>query len=211
MDTVKTRYGDLTPYDGASDYRKKYRIAVDHYEDGSLKSVYLEEPQILEFPAGSFQVELITFYEDGSVKRVFPLYGQISAYWSIEEEVESAPYYDFDVSGEVLHIRPQCIFFYPSGRIRAVTLWPGDEINVKTTGGRVRSRLGFELYESGSLKSIEPVYGTVLSTPEGEIKPFKFRPVMMHAENASLRFEESGEIITFPVKKDCFSLGRRYL
>ena len=95
MDKVKTRYGDLTPYSGASDYRKKFRFAVDHYDDGALKSVYLEETQVLSFPAGDFQTELITFYEDGNAKRIFPLYGQISAYWSIEEEVETAPYYDF--------------------------------------------------------------------------------------------------------------------
>lgn len=69
MDKVKTRYGDLTPYSGASDYRKKYRTAVDHYSSGQLRSVYLEEPEVLDYPAGSFQTELITFYEDGSVKK----------------------------------------------------------------------------------------------------------------------------------------------
>lgn len=195
MNTVKTKYGDLTPYSGASDYRKKYRLAVDHYKDGSIRSVYLEEPEVLQFKEGSFQAELITFYEDGNVKRIFPLYGQISAYWSIEEEISGAPYYEFSVSGELLHIRPQCIFFYPSGNIRAVTLWPGDETDVLTPAGRVRSKLGFELYESGALRSIEPVFGTVISTPQGDIKPYKYRPVMMHAENASLRFLESGEVI----------------
>ena len=189
---VRTRYGELTPYGGASDYRKKYRTAVDHYKDGSVKSVYLQEPVELRFPAGVYQAELITFYEDGSAKRVFPLYGQISAYWSIEEEVENAPYYDFEVSGEILRIRPQCILFYPSGKIRAVTLWPGDEISVLTPVGRIRSKLGFELYESCALRSIEPVYGTVINTPEGEIRPYRYRPVMMHAENATLGFTEDG-------------------
>lgn len=189
VDKVKTLYGDLTPYGGASDYRKKFRVAVDHYKNGALKSIYLENPVELNFPAGNYQAELITFYENGSAKRIFPLYGQISAYWSIEEEVENAPYYDFIVSGETLHIRPQCIFFYPSGKIRAVTLWPGDEIDVLTQVGRIRSKLGFELYESGELKSIEPVYGTVIKTPDGVIRPYRYRPVMMHAENATLRFE----------------------
>lgn len=195
MNTVNTKYGDLTPYSGASDYRKKYRFAVDYYKDGALRSVYLEEPEVLDLPAGRFQTELITFYDDGNVKRIFPLYGQISAYWSIEEEMESAPFYDFDISGEIHHIRPQCIFFYPSGKIRAVTLWPGDDIVVTTPAGKVKSKLGFELYESGSLRSIEPVYGTVISTPQGEIKPYKYRPVMMHAENATLKFEENGNVI----------------
>ena len=195
MNTVNTKYGELRPYNGASDYRKKYRFAIDYYNDGSLRSVYLDEPEILEFPAGRFQTELITLYEDGNVKRIFPLYGQISAYWSIEEEAENAPYYDFNVSGDTLRIRPQCIYFYPSGKIRAVTLWPGDEIVVTTTAGKVKTKLGFELYESGRLRSIEPVYGTVIKTSKGDIKPYKYRPVMMHAENATLKFEENGNVI----------------
>ena len=33
----------------------------------------------------------IVLEEDGSAKRIFPLYGQTTAYWSIEEEMENAP------------------------------------------------------------------------------------------------------------------------
>ena len=183
------------PYSGASDYRKKYRMAVDHYAPAQLRSVYLRRAAGLGLPGRRLSDRTITFYEDGSVKRVFPLYGQISAYWSIEEEVETAPYYDFEINGETIHVRPQCIFFYPSGKIRAVTIWPCDEISVMTPAGPVRTKLGFELYESGALRSIEPVYGTVLSTPEGDIRPYRYRPIMMHAENATLKFDEEGKIL----------------
>ena len=195
FDIINTKYGNLLPCSGASDYRKKHRCAVSYYDSVSLRSVYLEEPSVLSFPAGDYQTELITFYEDGNVKRIFPLYGQISAYWSIEEEAENAPYYDFPIAGEELHIRPQCIFFYPSGKIRAITLWPSDEISVKTPVGSIRTKLGVELYENGSIRSIEPVYGTVISTPEGIIKPYRFRMVMMHAENATLKFDEEGRVL----------------
>ena len=195
FDIINTKYGNLLPCSGASDYRKKHRCAVSYYDSVSLRSVYLEEPSVLSFPAGDYQTELITFYEDGNVKRIFPLYGQISAYWSIEEEAENAPYYDFPIAGEELHIRPQCIFFYPSGKIRAITLWPSDEISVKTPVGSIRTKLGVELYENGNIRSIEPVYGTVISTPEGIIKPYRFRIVMMHAENATLKFDEEGRVL----------------
>lgn len=195
FDIINTKYGNLLPCSGASDYRKKHRCAVSYYDSVSLRSVYLEEPSVLSFPAGDYQTELITFYEDGNVKRIFPLYGQISAYWSIEEEAENAPYYDFTIAGEELHIRPQCIFFYPSGKIRAITLWPSDEISVKTPVGSIRTKLGVELYENGNIRSIEPVYGTVISTPEGIIKPYRFRMVMMHAENATLKFDEEGRVL----------------
>lgn len=195
LEIINTRYGNLLPCSGASDYRKKHRCAVCYYDSGALKSVYLEEPQVLSFPSGDYQAELITFYEDGSAKRIFPLYGQISAYWSIEEEAEYAPEYEFEIAGEIYLIKPECIFFYPSGKIRSITLWPSDELNVKTPVGNIRTKLGIELYESGTVRSIEPVYGTVLSTPSGDIKPFRYRPVMMHAENAALKFDGSGNLI----------------
>ena len=195
MSIIKTKYGDLLPCSGASDYRKKNRCAVLYYDSGAVRSVYLEEPSVLSFPAGSFQAELITFYEDGSVKRVFPLYGQISAYWSIEEEVETAPYYDFKINRETIHVRPQCLYFYPSGKLRAVTIWPCDEIEVPTPVGSIRTKLGFELYESGALRSIEPVFKTVIHTPEGDIRPYRYRPIMMHAENATLKFDKEGKIL----------------
>lgn len=192
---ISTRYGNLLPCSGASDYRKKHRCAVCLYDSGALKSVYLEEPQVLSFPSGDFQAELITFYEDGNAKRIFPLYGQISAYWSIEEEAEYAPEYDFEIAGGTYRIKPECIFFYPSGKIRSITLWPSDELSIKTPAGLIKTKLGIELYENGSIRSIEPVYGTVISTPTGDIRPFRYRPVMMHAENATLKFTEDGKLI----------------
>lgn len=192
---ISTKYGNLLPCSGASDYRKKHRCAVCLYDSGALRSVYLEEPQVLSFPSGDFQAELITFYEDGNAKRIFPLYGQISAYWSIEEEAEYAPEYDFEIAGETYLIKPECIFFYPSGKIRSITLWPSDELCIKTPAGLIKTKLGIELYENGSIRSIEPVYGTVISTPSGDIRPFRYRPVMMHAENATLRFTEDGKLI----------------
>jgi hypothetical protein len=192
---ISTKYGNLLPCSGASDYRKKHRCAVCLYDSGALRSVYLEEPQVLSFPSGDFQAELITFYEDGNAKRIFPLYGQISAYWSIEEEAEYAPEYDFEIAGGTYRIKPECIFFYPSGKIRSITLWPSDELSIKTPAGLIKTKLGIELYENGSIRSIEPVYGTVISTPSGDIRPFRYRPVMMHAENATLKFTEDGKLI----------------
>ena len=34
-----------------------------------------------------------------------------------------------------------------------------------------------------------------IKTSKGDIKPYKYRPVMMHAENATLKFEENGNVI----------------
>ncbi|MCR5488883.1 MAG: hypothetical protein K6F03_02310 [Saccharofermentans sp.] len=64
-----------------------------------------------------------------------------------------------------------------------------------TPAGNVRTKLGFEFYESGALRSIEPVFKTVIHTPEGDIRPYRYRPIMMHAENATLKFDEEGKIL----------------
>jgi hypothetical protein len=197
MDTIITKYGNLLPCSGASDYRKKHRCAVSYFESGSVRSVYLEETEVLSFSAGDFQTELITFYEDGNVKRIFPLYGQISAYWSLGEEAENAPFYDFDLAGEKYHIRPQCIFFYPSGKIRSITLWPGDQITVNTTKGPVATKLGIEIYEDKKIRSIEPSFGTIFKTEYGDAKPFMVRKHMLHSEDASARFDEDGNLLSF--------------
>lgn len=194
MNTVKTKYGEFLPYSGASDLRKKYRCPVEYHDNGNVRSIYLQKPVTACFPAGKFQAEMMTFYEDGSIKRIFPLYGQLSAYWSIEDEVGSAPYYRFGFSGNDINVRPQCLFFYPSGKLRSITLWPGDEIEIITPAGSIVSGLGIELYENGSLRSIEPVFGTVIQTPYGEVKPYIYRALMLHAENASMVFSEDGKL-----------------
>lgn len=197
MNAVSTKYGVFLPCSDASDLRKKYRCPVDFYDNGRVRSIYLQEPVKVDFPAGRFQAELLTFYEDGSIKRVFPLYGQISAYWSIEDELNSAPYYDFVFEENSLRMRPQCLFFYPSGKIRSITLWPDDTVNIKTSVGCIKTKLGIELYEAGSIRSIEPVFGTVVRTEYGDIKPFVYHELMMHSEYASMVFYEDGGLKSF--------------
>ena len=196
-DIVKTKYGFFTACSDASDLRKKYRTPVEYYPDGTVRSIYLQEPEEVTLPEGVFQVELMTFYEDGNIKRLFPLYGQLSSYWGVEDEVKNAPEYVFTINGEEKKLRPQCIFFYPSGKIRSITLWPEDSVTVKTSIGPVTSKLGVELYEDGNVRSIEPVFGTSFTVEYGEAKPFMVRKHMLHAEDASIRFDENGNIISF--------------
>lgn len=202
VDKIKTRYGEFLPCSDASDLRKKYRCTVDHHKNGNLKSIYLQDPETVSLPEGDFQAELMTFYEDGSIKRVFPLYGQLSAYWSLEDEQQGAPYYDFRVEGEVLRIRPHCLFFYPSGKLRSITLWPNDKITVRTSAGPVETKLGVEFYENGRIRSIEPVIGTTVKTPWGDVSPYIYRPVMFHAENSSMTFDEDGRLSGFSTIKN---------
>lgn len=196
MDFVRTKYGIFKPCSDTSDLRKKYRCTVDYYKNGALRSLYLQEPETVSFPAGDYQAELMTFYEDGSIKRVFPLYGRLSAYWGPEDELAAAPFYVFGIEGEEVRIRPQCLYFYPSGRLRSITLWPTDTVKVRTPAGEIETRLGIELHENGRIRSIEPVYNTVISTPYGDVKPFTYREIMLHAEGSSLVFSEEGDLVS---------------
>ena len=196
-DIVKTKYGCFTACSDASDLRKKYRTPVENYPDGTVRSIYLQEPEEVTLPEGVFQAELMTFYEDGNIKRLFPLYGQLSSYWGVEDEVKNAPEYVFTINGQNISIRPQCIYFYPSGKIRSITLWPVDTITVNTPVGTVTSKLGIEVYEDKTIRRIEPAFGTVLSTRYGDARPFMVRKHMMHAEDASMRFDTEGNLISF--------------
>ena len=197
MNKVKTKYGSFTACSDASDLRKKYRCPVEYHLNGNVKSIYLQDAEAVTLPAGIFQAELMTFYEDGNIKRLFPLYGQLSSYWGVEDEILNAPEYVFAVNGQKLKIRPQCLYFYPSGKIKSITLWPEDSITVNTSIGPVTSKLGVEIYEDGKIKSIEPVFGTVFTTTYGEVRPFVVRKHMFHAEDASTRFDENGNVISF--------------
>ena len=194
---IETKYGSFTACSDASDLRKKYRTPVEYHLNGNVKSIYLQEAEDVDLPSGRFQAELMTFYEDGNIKRLFPLYGQLSSYWGVEDEIRNAPEYTFKVNDQEISLRPQCIYFYPSGEIRSITLWPTDTVTVQTSKGPVTSKLGVELYEDTKIRSIEPAFGTIFETEYGEAKPFMVRKHMLHAEDASARFDQDGRLISF--------------
>ena len=208
---VKTKYGSFAACSDASDLRKKYRSPVEYNSNGNVKSIYLQDIAEVTLPAGRFQAELLTFYEDGNIKRLFPLYGQLSSYWGVEDEIQNAPEYTFSINGREIKLRPQCIYFYPSGKIRSITLWPTDSVTVDTSKGPVTSKLGVEIYEDNRIRSIEPAFGTIFKTEYGEAKPFMVRKHMLHAEDASTRFDEQGNLTSFATLQTCVEAnGKTY-
>ena len=199
---LKTPYGDLIPNATYSDVRKKYRESVTYYDDGSLESVYLEEPQPIETVAGTIDAELITFYPDGTIKRIFPLYGQLSGYWTEAEEYELLREQSVELLGKVRTLKPLCISFYPGGGIKALTIWPQSELTVDTKYGPVRTRFGLELTKNGQIKSIEPAFGEKIKTEYGVLYPFDPASYRLHAEGNSLCFDENGNITGFKTIKN---------
>lgn len=193
---IETRYGVLEPNHSYADVRKKYKEPVSYYEDGTLSSIYLEEQTEIETSLGAVKAELLTFYPDGNLKRVFPLYGQINAYWSEEDEYSLAGKMEFSVLGRKICTKPLCIVFYPSGTLRSLTIWQQETLILPTGYGDIATKFGFELTEEGSLKSIEPLFGTKIQTEYGELFPYDSEIYRLHAENNSLIFDRQGKLFS---------------
>ena len=193
---LETPYGRLVPNYSGSDVRKKYREAITFFEDGRLESIYLETPQPIQTSVGCMDGELITFYPDGGIKRLFPLYGQIGGYWTEENEYTLAKKVKLQLLNQVFDVAPLCIAFFPSGQVKSLTIWQRETIAVDTRYGQINSKIGFELFESGALKSIEPAFGTSLMTEYGRLYPYDSDNYRLHAEGNSLSFDEKGRLLS---------------
>ena len=193
---IQTKYGALKPNQGSFDVRKKYREAVTYYEDGTVASVYLDELTPIDSPIGRIKAELLTFYPNGNIKRLFPLYGQISGYWTEDDEYGLAEQVKITALGKDFYTKPLCIAFYPSGALKSLTVWRQETIQVPTKYGEVSSNFGFELTEDGRLKSVEPVFGTRVTSEYGTLYPYDCENYRLHAENNSLVFDKGERLLS---------------
>ncbi len=192
---VVTHVGELIPYYCAETPRRKNKPSVSFYESGLIQSVYLEQQQEIETPIGEFPAEMVVFYETGELKRFFPLEGQISGFWSEEEERELNIPFSFDLGFTQFTAMLVGIYFYKSGEIKSITLYPKETISVATAYGEITVRNGFSLYENGKLKSCEPAAPIGIETPIGKIHAFDINATGVNADTTSLRFDENGKIV----------------
>lgn len=179
--------------------RDKYRNSVVWYPSGGIRSVYLEERTSIVTPFGTIPAELITFYESGAIKRIFPLYGQISGYWTEEEEDQLTEGIALDAGVVKGTYRLLCVSLYESGAIKSFTFWKGEEIPLQVVGNKtpIKARIGISFYETGQIQSIEPVQGSVVKTPFGFVWPYDSDPLGMIGDQNSLEFDQEGRIIAF--------------
>lgn len=192
--TIITETGLLVPQYTDDNLRRKYNNTITFYERGSLKSISLEKQTEVLTPIGRIPAELVTFYEDGSVKRVFPLNGKISGYWSENDEAELAEPMSFEFDFCEFTAKIMSIYFYKSGRVKSLTLFPNETIKVFTPIGEMKIRTGFSLYESGKLKSFEPAVPIAIDTPIGRLTAFDSGAIGVSADNNSLSFKEDGKV-----------------
>lgn len=198
---IRTSCGDLIPsHDSDYSIRKRYRNACEFYENGVISNIYLNDRTLVDTPIGKMDAELITFYEDGSIKRLFPLYGKLSAFWGEDDEFTLCREVEIPVADKKIKCHPRCIFFYPSGKVKSITIWPQTTISFMTRYGEVKTNLGASFYESGELESIEPSADTVVFINEKKIIPFYPFSSRIHADNCSLRFYKNGSIQALKAK-----------
>lgn len=191
---VETSYGTFVPHYERADIRSKDNRSLSFFRDGSVKSINLEGQTRILTSIGEYNAELITFYQDGSLNSVFPLNGQIGFSWSEEEEGKLATPYHFSFSFAEFSAKIIALRFYPNGSLKCLVLWPGEIIEVSTKYGIIPVRIGFKLYESGTIESLEPATVVSLNTLIGEIKAYDTLANGVDAGKNSLSFYEDGTL-----------------
>ncbi len=191
---VFTECGPLIPQYGEETLRRKYTKSISFYPDGNLKAVSLENQTEILTPIGEMPAELVTFYNTGEVKRVFPTNGKISGYWSEDDERNfNIPLnFSFDFADFTAMVNGIC--FYRSGTIKSLTLFPGEKIDIITPVGKISTKKGFALFESGILKSTEPDFPIKINTPIGALEAYDPNAIAICADSNSLCFNEDGTI-----------------
>jgi hypothetical protein len=192
----------LVPQFGEESLRKKFNQTVSFYPSGALRRIALERQTEVVTPIGEFPAEFLTFYEDGAINRIFPLNGKLSGFWSEFDEANLAFPFHFEFDFGDFSAKMISVHFYQSGEIQSITLFPGEVIALRTPAGKMSVHTGFSLYKSGSLKSVEPAQPTLVNTRIGKVTAFDVGAIGVHADNNSLEFSESGEIIKVVTSTD---------
>jgi MORN repeat variant. len=191
---LKTELGVLIPKYQISESRTKHRNAIEFYDDGVLKSIYLEKKTSIPTVIGDIEAELVTFYTNGNVHRIFPLFGQISGFWSEEEEKKLAQDIKINMPGVYIQNKVSCICFYEKGNVKSISLYNGETVNVINDENEYEARIGLSFYENGKIKSLEPKTQTLVKTPIGIMFAYDNNPIGIHGDDNSLKFNEDGSV-----------------
>jgi len=199
--TIKTSYGHFIPkYSeafGVDERLVKHKSSISFHENGIVKRISLDKQMLVKTNMGMYPAEMITFYTSGKLHRVFPLNGVINGYWSEEDEGRLAESFTFTLGVGTFSAKIISLRFYPSGKLRALALWPGEVIQIKTPVGTMEVRHGFSLYEDGSLQSVEPHKPIFVTSEIGDFLAFDADALGIHADQNSIKFTQAGKLKGF--------------
>lgn len=190
---IMTEIGELIPA-YTENPRRKNKASVEFDRQGMVIGVTLETQQEVQTPIGELPAERVRFYSTGELSRLFILDGQISGFWSEEDERRLNIPLNFDLGFTSFQAMLNGICFYRSGGIRSITLYPGERGCVTTPLGPVETGVGLSLYETGTLQSVEPAEPVLIETPIGRIAAYDAGQTGLNADSNSLKFTEDGRI-----------------
>jgi len=199
---ILTKYGVLIPQFDDSEDRKKFIKSMSFYKSGALKSIALNDQTEIKTSLGTFPAELLTFYESGEIKRLFPLNGKITGYWGEEDEYGLAPLLDLNLGFDRIKTKVISIYFYESGKIKGLTLWPKDTLTVPLSIGKISVRIGITFYEDGKVKSFEPNIPTRIDTPLGTILAYNSIASGINGDLNSVNLYQDGTIESLMTSTD---------
>jgi antitoxin component YwqK of YwqJK toxin-antitoxin module len=191
---ITTKHGVFIPQYQFDSLRKKHINSLTFYEDGSIKSIYLNRQSYVNTAIGMIPAEFITFYKSGCIKRIFPLNGQISAYWEENDELELADDLEFIFQFGSFKAKVIGLYFYEDGAIKGLTLWPNETVSIQTPIGEYISKMGISLYPDGSIKSFEPAFPIPLVTSIGLVEAYDINAIGINGDRNSVSFDNDGKL-----------------
>ncbi|SHO52174.1 hypothetical protein [Anaerocolumna xylanovorans] len=198
---VVTHAGELVPAFTETP-RRKNAPSVEFYKNGMIKAVMVEEQSEVMTPIGDIPAEKITFYPTGEVHRVFITDGKISGFWTEEEEkAYNIPLtFEFDFAAFTAYL--SAVNFYENGAIKSITLYPGGKVLISTPVGEMETVIGFSLYESGELESVEPAAPVLVETPIGRLSVHDANAYGVHADSNSVKFNTEGKLLSVKTEEN---------
>ena len=190
---LDTEYGRLIPQ-YMVDTRKRLDFSLGFYENGSLERIYLQDKTYIKTDVGLFPAELVLFHENGEIRKIFPLDGDINGFWTEKKEYDLAEKLEINTPIGRICEKIISISFYESGKIKSISFWPSELVEIDTPFGKRTARIGISFYESGALKSFEPAKATKITTPIGDVLAYDIAPLGIHGDTNSLTFYEEGTI-----------------
>lgn len=185
---------EYIPVYDLSNPRVKDIPAIGLFKNGNIRALALQEETEVATEYGKLKVEKIIFYQDGKFKRLFFLNGRLSGFWSEEDEYNLAKEYCFNLSFGKIKARFISMHLYNSQRLKSLTLWPKEVVEVEVNNIKIKTRIGISLFEEGTIQSCEPMLPTSIKTPIGQIEAYDKNAIGIHGEDNSLKFNRDGSV-----------------
>jgi len=176
------------------DVRQKVESSLSFYPGGMLKSVMLETQTAVPTPLGELPAELLTFYPEGQLREIFSCIETVTNDWTEEKKAALCPSLFFSLPVGAFRAKLASLHFYQSGALRSMSFRPGETVVLRVLHGLMPTRIGFSLYEDGTIESVEPPYPIAVTTPIGIISAFDPSALGIHDDSNSLSFYPDGSI-----------------